>query len=114
MATAYIIDNRPRDIDWSLRGATVDRKLQNARNLMRLHMGEVPYDRLRGIDMQLYHMSINDMQEELLPELDRVLLWEPFVDVAEATVALDENGDSIIEATVEIDLEQLARSELSQ
>lgn len=114
MATAYTIDNRPRAIDWSLRGETVERKLQNARNLIRLQIGEVPYDRLRGIDMQLYHMTQDDMQEELLPELDRALLWEPFVEVSEATVEIGENGESIIEATVEIDLEQLARSELSQ
>ena len=108
MKESYIIDNRPRAIDWERRGETVERKLQNARNLLRIQMGEVPYDRLRGFDPAIYYLTLDDMRDELVPELDRVMLWESDVEVADATAIVNDDGVTIIEVTVEVDPEILA------
>ena len=33
-------------------------------------MGEVPFDRMRGLNPALFDLPLNEMQEQLLPELD--------------------------------------------
>lgn len=99
----YIITNQPEPIDFEIVDNDIARTLQNAKNLLMTRMGEVPYDRLRGFDHSLYHLPIDQMRVALLPELDRIMLWEPDVEVVEATAELDENGETLITATVEID-----------
>ena len=98
----YIIDNQPAPIEFEIGDDIIARTVQNAKNLLMTQMGEVPYDRLRGFDPALYHMPLNDMRNALLPELDRVMLWEPDVEVVSATAEPDENGEIVI--TVEIDV----------
>ena len=65
-------------------------------------MGEVPYDRYRGFDPALFDLPLPQMQEKLMPELDRVMLWEPDCEVIGATCEIDNNGDVIITATIEV------------
>lgn len=104
MAT-YKIDNRPARIEFEVQDI-IGRTVQNAKNLLMLRMGEVPYDRYRGFDASLFDLPIQQMRAALLPELDRIMLWEPDVEVADAECWLDENGEAIIEAVIEIDIDE--------
>lgn len=101
----YKIDNRPAPVDFECSDDPIARTVQNAKNLLMTHMGEVPYDRYRGLDPALYDLPIQQMQEALLPELDRVMLWEPDVEIQSAKCFLNENGEVIIEAIIEIDID---------
>ncbi len=98
----YKIDNRPEPVDFLATGF-LERTLQNAKNLLMTRMGEVPYDRLRGFNPALFELPILKMQEVLLPECDRLMLWEPDVLVADAKCFLDENGETVVEILLQID-----------
>lgn len=97
----FQIDNVAYPINWEEKDR-VQRTLQNAKNLLMCRMGEVPYDRYRGFDAALFDLPMERMQEELLPELDRIMLWEPEVEIVEAFAMPMENGDTYIKATIEI------------
>lgn len=101
----YIITNQPEPINFEIGDDFIARTVQNAKNLLMTHMGEVPYDRLRGFDQALYHLPIDKMRMALMPELDRVMLWEPDVEVLEATADMMEDGKVLITATIEIEAE---------
>lgn len=100
----YIIDNRPAPINFEIGNNIIARTVQNCKNLLMTKMGEVPYDRLRGFDPALYHLPIEDMRAALLPELDRVMLWEPDANVAEATAEIDENGEVLITCVIDVSI----------
>ena len=74
----YQIDNVASPIDFQ-ESDIIKRALQNAKNLLMCRMGEVPYDRYRGFDAALFDLPITGLRIELLPELDRVMMWEPDV-----------------------------------
>lgn len=97
----YIITNQPEPIDFEIADNGVARTIQNAKNLLMTHMGEVPYDRMRGFNQALYHLPMDQMQAALLPELDRVMMWEPSAEVVEATATPDENGEIVIRVVIE-------------
>lgn len=97
----YQIDNIPSPIDFQ-ESEIVKRTLQNAKNLLMCHMGEVPYDRYRGFDPALYDLPIEELRTELLPELDRVMMWEPDVEVVKAEATLLENGSVYIKVILEL------------
>lgn len=101
----YIIDNLPRKIDYEVAGM-VERTIQNAKNLLMLRMGELPYDRYRGFDVTLYDLPIQELRAALLPELDRVMLWEPDVEVADAKCKINGAGEAIIEVEIEININE--------
>jgi hypothetical protein len=98
----YIITNVREPVNFDVRDNTVLRIVQNAKNLIMTHRGEVPYDRMRGFNYDLFHLPVGDMREALLPELDRALLWEPNVHVIDATAEPDENGEMLITATIDV------------
>ena len=98
----YQITNQPAPIDFECNDDIIARTIQNAKNLLMCKMGEVPYDRYRGFNPALFDLPMQQFEERLLPELDRVMLWEPDV----ATCDQDENGSIIITATIEIDIEE--------
>lgn len=102
----YIITNRQEPIEFEIKTDMVARTVQNAKNLLMTQMGEVPYDRLRGFDPALYHLPIDEMRMALLPELDRVMLWEPDVEVVEATAEVDENKEIHITAIIEVGIDE--------
>lgn len=108
----YVIDNRSGPIDFECNGDRTQRILQNVKNLLRCRMGEVPYDRLRGIDPALFDLPINEVNVQLMPEIDRVLGWEPNASAVSAAASQDENGDTII--TVVIGVNQEGRSRNGQ
>lgn len=98
----YEITNIPGAIDFECSNDFTKRTLQNAKNLLMCRMGEIPYDRQRGFDPSLFDLPLSKLQSELLPELDRVMLWEPDVEVIRATAEL-ENGTTVIHCIVEIE-----------
>lgn len=97
----YQIDNVASPIDFQEKDI-IQRTLQNAKNLLMCHMGEVPYDRYRGFDPGLYDLPIDELRDELLPELDRVMIWEPDVEVVDAEATLLKDGSTYIKAVVDV------------
>ena len=104
----YQITNEPQEICFECGQNRVLRRLQNAKNLLMCQMGTVPYDRYRGFDYALFDLPFGELKDALLPELDRVLMWEPAVEVVDASCALDEHGRVLITVTVETDEEEEA------
>ena len=101
----YEIDNRPAPIEFECEGsAMLQRTIQNAKNLLLCRMGEVPFDRYRGFNPALLELPIDKLRMQLIPELDRVMMWEPDVEVADAEATLDENGEVYIRVILEINL----------
>ena len=98
----YQINNRQEPVVFEIGDNMVARTVQNAKNLLMIQMGEVPYDRLRGFDPALYHLPMEEMRMALLPELDRVMMWEPDVEVASATAKIDDNGEILITVVIEV------------
>lgn len=97
----FQIDN----VDYPINYQTADilqRTLQNAKNLLMCHMGEVPYDRYRGFDPALFDLPMDELNEELLPELDRVMEWDPDIEVEEAQASLLEDGSLYIRVIINI------------
>lgn len=97
----YEITNLPGEIDFECSSDFVRRTVQNAKNLLMCRMGEVPFDRQRGVNPALYDLPLDEMRAALLPELDRVMLWEPDVEVVSATATL-EDGRTVIRCVIEI------------
>jgi hypothetical protein len=102
----YRINNLPAPIDFEFEGDQLRRTLQNAKNLLMTRMGEVPYDRYRGFDPALYELPIGQMREALLPEADRVMMWEPDAEVVDAECELLPSGGILISLVLEIDIEE--------
>ena len=98
----YEITNQQEPINFEIIDDPVARTLQNAKNLLMTEMGEVPYDRYRGFDYALYHLPIDQMRLALLPELDRVMMWEPDASVVSASA--DMNGQKEIVITVILEI----------
>ena len=98
----YQITNQPAPIDFECNSDMILRTIQNAKNLLMCRMGEVPYDRYRGIDPAYYNLPMQELKEKLPPELDRIMLWEPDVEVVDADCALDENGEAVITVTIDV------------
>ena len=97
----YQIDNIASPIDFQESDA-IKRTLQNAKNLLMCHMGEVPYDRYRGFDPALFDLPIGELQSALLLELERVMMWEPNVEVLEAEATLLDGGGVYIKVILEL------------
>lgn len=101
----YVITNDPTAIDFECDGDILARTLQNAKNLLLLRKGEVPFDRQRGLDAVLFDLPLSDAEQALLPELDRVMLWEPDVEVVSAEFDINDAGETIIRCVVETEIE---------
>lgn len=101
----YQIDNIASLIDWQ-EDDIIQRTLQNAKNLLMCRMGEVPYDRYAGFDPAMYDLPIGALREELLPELDRVMMWEPDVEVVDAEATILDDGSVYIKVIIEVTFEE--------
>lgn len=101
----YEITNIPEPIDFECSGSLLRRTLQNAKNLLMCRMGEVPFDRQRGLDPALFDLPLPEANERLMPELDRVMLWEPDVEVVSGTIERGSHGETIIRCVIETQLE---------
>jgi hypothetical protein len=101
----YVITNEPGRIDFECDSDMLERTLQNAKNLLMLRKGEVPFDRQRGLDRALFDLPLSEAEEALLPELDRVMLWEPDVEVVSAEFDTNAAGETIIRCVIETEIE---------
>lgn len=101
----YIVTNEPLPIDFEGCITDVQRTLQNVKNLIMCRMGEIPYDRLRGFDPALFDLPPDEFEEALLPELDRVLMWEPDANVISASYSFNDDGEVRIECVVDVNEE---------
>lgn len=97
----YQIDNLPAEIDLQ-EGDIARRTLQNAKNLLMCRMGEVPFDRYRGFDASLFDLPIERLREELLPELDRLMMWEPDAEVVDAEATVTTSGGVYIRVILDL------------
>ena len=97
----YIIDNSPAPINFQSDDIIL-RTLQNAKNLLMCHMWEVPYDRFRGFDPDLFDLSIEEFQAELLPELDRIMIYEPDANVVDAEAKMLSDGSIYVKVIIDI------------
>ena len=97
----YEITNIPGEIDWECNHDYIRRTLQNAKNLLMCRKGEVPYDRQRGFDLALADLPLPELRNALMPELDRVMLWEEHAEVVSARADI-ENGETVIRCVIEI------------
>lgn len=95
----FKLDNIPGEIEFQ-ESDPLRRALQNAKNLIMCRMGEVPYDRYRGFNPRIFDLPIEEFRQELMPELNRLMMWEPDISVVNAEANLDENGEVYILATV--------------
>ena len=98
----YEITNEPLPIDFEGCNTDVKRTLQNVKNLLLCRMGEIPYDRFCGFDPALFDLPPDDFAEALLPELDRVLMWEPEAVAVSASFTFNDDGDVIIHLIADI------------
>lgn len=101
----YQIDNIASPIDWQEQDA-IKRTVQNAKNLLMCRMGEVPYERYMGFDPALFNKPIEEVRTELLVELDRVMMWEPDVEVVDAEATLMSSGELFIKCIIEIGIDE--------
>lgn len=102
----YIITNVQEPVEFEIGDNIIARTVQNAKNLLMTQMGEVPYDRLRGFDPALYHLPIDDLRAALLPELDRVMAWEPDAEVAAAEAKVNEAGEILITCEIDVGIDE--------
>ena len=97
----YRIDTIPAPIDFQATDP-VRRTLQNAKNLLMTRMGEIPYDRFRGLDPRIFDLPAALMQERLMQEVDRVLMWEPDAEAVEAGFEMVGYGEVVIWVIIEV------------
>lgn len=106
----YVIDNQPAPIDFQS-SDIIQRTLQNAKNLLMCRMWEVPFDRFRGFDPALFDLPINEFKAELLPELDRIMIYEPDANVLDADCKLLEDGTIYIAVTIDVTVKEAGTGE---
>lgn len=97
----YLITNQPGPVDFE-EGREAERILQNCKNLIMTRMGEVPYDRMRGLNPAVWDMPMEELNTQILPEVDRVLAWEPRAKAVSASAGMDRNGETVISVVVEV------------
>lgn len=99
----YVIDNTDAPIDFeSNKAGNTARTLQNCKNLIKCHMGELPYDRRRGINPVVFDLPVAKLNAVLLSEIDRCLAWEPDANAISAAATRDTTGKLIITVVVDI------------
>ena len=100
----YTINNKLEPI--AFEDATTDlekRVVQNCKNLIMIRRGEVPYDRMRGLDAELEALPILDAQKRILKDVDIALGWEPRAHAITASCQYDANGGLLIECIIDVE-----------
>lgn len=97
-------EEAPLDFECTMNDMT-ERTIRNAKNLLTLRKGEIPFDRNRGLDGEVLDMPMKKAQEIITQELDRVMMWEPDAEVVTGWIERDKNGESIVHCVIEITFE---------
>lgn len=95
-------ENLPLDFECTMAKNIYERTIRNAKNLLMCRKGEVPFDRLRGIDSAIFDLPYQQAQALITRELDRVMLWEPDVEVVEGWIERNEGGETVVHCIIEI------------
>jgi hypothetical protein len=105
MPRYYEITNRAEEIDF---GELDEEKqtVQNAKNLIMCRMGEIPYDRMRGLNPAIYEMPFNEARAALAEEISRALLWEPEARLVSCDAAMDADGELLITCVIDVETEE--------
>lgn len=101
----YTINNRLEPIVFE--GLETDlekRVVQNCKNLIMMRRGEVPYDRMRGLNAELEALPIIEAQMRILKDVDIALGWEPRAHAITASCQYDANGDLLIECLIDVEV----------
>lgn len=96
----------PLDFEITMAKDMTERTLRNAKNLIMIRRGEIPYDRNRGLDQRIFHMTLSEANAVIVREMDRVMLWEPDVEVVDAWVEPGDEGLSVIHCIVDVTLDE--------
>ena len=87
---------------FEIRDDQILRIVTNCKNLIMTRKGEVPYDRMRGLDPSLYHLPIDDMRLALTAEMKRALAWEPRAALVRTWAEYNSMGEATIYAEIEV------------
>jgi len=103
----YEITSEPSELDIECTQANdmVQRTIRNAKNLITLRMGEIPYDRQRGLNPAVFDLPYDEAEAAIVQELDRCLLWEPDAEVVEGWIELRDEGEAIVHCVIEVTFE---------
>lgn len=72
-----------------------------ARNLLAIVRGEVPFDRLRGLDARIVDRPERDGTDEAVQDAEWVLkTYEPRMDLDGMTITRDDGGDFHLTAKI--------------
>lgn len=112
MGTRFLVESRKAPVQFECK-TIQGRILQNVRNLLMTRMGEVPYDRLRGLNPDVYDKPVAFVKAHIGEEITRVLAWEPDVQLVGVEVKHDKDGTYFLcEVEVSEDPEERARIRL--
>lgn len=98
----YVITNERTGVDWECETGTVQRILQNCRNLLITKMGEIPYDRYRGIDMRIIDKPLTEVRDMIEAECDRLMLYEKRAKVISASAYVRDHHDLVVRVIIDI------------
>ena len=96
----------PLDFESTMESDMLERTIRNAKNLLMCRRGEIPFDVRRGLDPTILDKPFNDAQALIAAECDRVMLWEPDVEVNSAWLTVDENGETVVHCVVKVLFEE--------
>jgi hypothetical protein len=99
-------EDLPLDFECTMENNFVERTIRNAKNLLMCRRGEIPMDQQRGLDQSILDLPFNQANELITAELDRVMLWEPDVEVDSAWLERDERGETIVHCVIDVVFEE--------
>ena len=95
------VDNRGRPLDWGALSAP-QRIAANLRVLLRLTLGEVPFDRTRGLDPELIGTTVGLSDPEIRREVDRLMKWEPRAKLLDLAITHQADGTVLLTMRAEV------------
>lgn len=105
MSTRFMIDSTKAPVQFECE-TDQDRILQNVKNLLMTQMGEVPYDRLRGLNMSVYDKPLSFVKAHIAEEITRVIAWEPDARLISVDIQQGKDGTVFMcEVEVPVELE---------
>lgn len=99
-------EDLPLDFESTMENGATERTIRNAKNLLMCRRGEIPTDRQRGLDNAIFDIPFFEAQAIITQELDRVMLWEPDVEVVEGWLEINKNGETVVHCIIEVTFEE--------